>query len=61
MPNVRAWMWLAVVALLVISGCMARGAAGRAQPPQPTNVAQWLAIVVVVVGLWWVAIKILRG
>jgi hypothetical protein len=40
---------------------MARGAAARAQLPQPTSFAQWAAIVVVVLGLWWIGLKILRG
>jgi hypothetical protein len=40
---------------------MGRGAARAAQLPQPTNMAQWLAIAVVVIGLWWIALKILRG
>ena len=54
--------WLAAVAVLValLAGC--RGAAGRAAAlPQPTDFAQWLAIAVFVIGIWWVALKILRG
>ena len=54
-------LWLSATLLLFASGCMARGAAARAQLPQPTNFAQWLAIVVVVLGLWWIGLKILRG
>ena len=49
------------LALVFVSGCMRAGAARSAQLPQPTNFAQWLAIAVVVIGLWWVALKILRG
>jgi hypothetical protein len=54
-------LWILVGALAVIaSGC--RGAAGRAAAlPQPTDFAQWLAIAVFVIGIWWVAFKILRG
>ena len=38
------------------------GAAGRAAAlPQPQDFAQWLAIAVFVIGIWWVAMKILRG
>jgi hypothetical protein len=48
--------------LLLVSGCMGRGAAGRAAAlPQPTDFAQWLAIAVFVIGIWWVAMKILKG
>ncbi len=49
------------LATLFLSACIGRGAASRAQLPQPTNFAQWLAIVVVVAGLWWIGLKILRG
>lgn len=54
-------LWLLeVLALALVAGC--RGAAGRAAAlPQPTDFAQWLAIAVFVIGLWWVALKILRG
>jgi hypothetical protein len=46
--------------MVCVSGC--RGAAGRAAAlPQPTDFAQWLAIAVFVIGIWWVAVKILRG
>ena len=55
------WLWLSAIVLVSLSGCMGRGAAARAQLPQPTNIAQWLAIVVVVGGLWWIGLKILRG
>ncbi len=53
-------LWLSPFVLLGLSGC-ARGAARAAQLPQPTNFAQWLAIAVVVLGLWWIGLKILRG
>jgi len=53
-------LWTIAVALTLLSGC--RGAAGRAAPlPQPTDLAQWVAIAVFVIGIWWVAFKILRG
>ena len=52
---------LATVLLLVLAGCRG-GAAGRAAAlPQPTDFAQWLAIALFVIGIWWVALKILRG
>jgi len=58
------WVWPIAAALLLVSGCMGvgRGAAGRAAAlPQPTDFATWLAIAVFVIGIWWVAVKILRG
>jgi hypothetical protein len=55
-------LWLLAGGILLVSGCMGRGAAGRAAAlPQPTDFAQWLAIGVFVIGIWWVALKILRG
>jgi len=45
--------------LVLLTGCMRAGAARAVQLPQPTNLAQWLAIAVIVIGLWWVALKIL--
>lgn len=56
----RLWVLAGTLALLT-TGCMRAGAARAAQLPQPTNFAQWLAIAVVVIGLWWIALKILRG
>jgi len=57
-----AWrLWASLLPLLLTTACIGRGAAARAQIPQPTNFAMWLAIAVVVIGLWWAAIKILRG
>ena len=55
-------LWLLAASTLALGGCMGRGAAGRAAAlPQPTDFAQWLAIGVFVIGIWWVAMKILRG
>jgi hypothetical protein len=55
-------LWLLASTLLLVTGCMGRGAAGRAAAlPQPTDMAQWLAIAVFVIGIWWAALKILRG
>lgn len=52
---------LAMLSLLMLAGCRG-GAAGRAAAlPQPTDFAQWLAIAVFVLGIWWIALKILRG
>jgi len=60
---VSSWrLRLVASALVFLSGCMGRGAVGRAAPlPQPTDFAQWVAIAVFVIGIWWVALKILRG
>lgn len=59
MAGAAVWILAGALALLV-TAC--RGAAGRAAPlPQPTDLGQWLAIVVFVIGIWWVALKILRG
>ena len=56
----RRWLVPTLAVLLLSAGC--RGAAGRAAPlPQPTDFAQWIAIAVFVIGIWWVALKILRG
>jgi hypothetical protein len=55
------WVSLGVLIMLSASGCLGRGAAARAQLPQPTSFAQWAAIAVVVLGLWWIGLKILRG
>jgi hypothetical protein len=57
-----ARLWLLSSTLVLVSGCMGRGVAGRAAAlPQPTDMAQWLAIAVFVIGIWWAAVKILRG
>lgn len=54
-----ARLWLSVVTMLLVVGCRG-GAAARAAPlPQPTDLAQWLAIAVFVIGIWWVAFKML--
>jgi hypothetical protein len=52
-----------LMALSVLAATACRGgAAGRAAPlPQPQDLAQWIAIAVFVIGIWWVALKILRG
>ncbi len=57
----KRWLWLSTAVLLSTTACIGRGAAARAQLPQPTNIAQWLAIAVVVGALWWIGLKILRG
>jgi hypothetical protein len=55
-------VWLLAGMLVLVTGCMGRGAAGRAAAlPQPTDFAQWLAIAVFVIGIWWAAIKIFKG
>ena len=52
---------LLALSLLAVTACRG-GAAGRAAAlPQPQDFAQWLAIAVFVIGIWWIAMKILRG
>jgi hypothetical protein len=54
--------WLILLPLLIVAAACRGGAAARAAPlPQPTSIAQWLAIAVFVIGIWWLAMKILRG
>ena len=54
----RALFASALLMVLVV-GCRG-GAVGRAAAlPQPTDMAQWLALAVFVIGIWWVAFKIL--
>jgi hypothetical protein len=60
MTSVRG-VWLAAFSALLLAGCRG-GAASRAAPlPQPQNMAQWVAIAVFVIGIWWLAAKITRG
>jgi hypothetical protein len=55
-------LWLIALGLALITTACRGGAAGRAAAlPQPTDLGQWLAIAVFVIGIWWVALKILRG
>jgi hypothetical protein len=52
---------LATLAVLLLAGCRG-GAVGRAAAlPQPTDLGQWLAIAVFVIGIWWLVLKITRG
>lgn len=52
-------LWFAALLTLLLVACRG-GAAGRAAPlPQPQNLGQWLAIAVFVIGIWWVALKIM--
>jgi hypothetical protein len=56
----RNAVWPSVIAVMLLTAC--RGAAGRAAPlPHPTDLAGWLALAVFVIGIWWLAFKILRG
>ena len=60
--TMRPWLLTSTLLLFIVSGCVGRGAAGRAAAlPQPTSLAQWLAIAVFVIGIWWIAMKILKG
>jgi hypothetical protein len=50
--------WFAALSLVLLAGCRG-GAAGRAAAlPQPTDLGQWLAIAVFVIGIWWAVLKI---
>jgi hypothetical protein len=51
---------LVLVLTVLAAGCRG-GMAGRAPPPHPTDFVGWLAIVVCMVGGWWLLLKILRG
>jgi len=58
-----AWLarWWPLLGVLLLTACRG-GAAARAAPlPHPDNLAQWVAIAVFVIGIWWAAVKILRG
>ncbi len=55
----RGWWWL-VGSLVLLTGCRG-GARGAAPLPMPTDLAQWIALAVFVFGIWWVAMKILKG
>ena len=57
-----ARVWLATLSVLLIAGCRGAGVAARAAPlPHPDSLGGWLALAVFVFGLWWIALKILRG
>jgi len=49
-----------VGSLVLLTGCRG-GARGAAPLPMPTDLAQWIALAVFVFGIWWVAMKILKG
>ena len=55
------WLWLALLPVLLLASTACRGgaAARAAALPQPTDLGQWIAIAVFVIGIWWVAFKIL--
>jgi hypothetical protein len=57
----RLALWLEVALLVLCAGCRAGGAARSARLPEPHDLATWLATAVFVLGLWWIALKILRG
>jgi len=51
-----------LIAVMLLTMACRGGAAGRAAPlPHPTDLAGWLALAVCIIGLWWLAFKILRG
>ena len=52
-------LFTSALLLVLVAGCRG-GAAGRAAAlPQPTDMGQWLAIAVFVIGIRWVVFKIL--
>ncbi len=55
-------VWLSTLALLLVVGCRGAGAAGRAAAlPHPTDLGGWIALAVVIFGLWWILLKVVRG
>jgi hypothetical protein len=58
----RLWPTAIALTLALVAAACRGGAAGRAAAlPHPTDLAQWLALAVFVIGIWWVALKIFRG
>lgn len=56
------WTRLAPLLLLVlVTGCRGGGRGAAAPLPMPQDFAQWLAIAVFVIAIWWAAMKILKG
>jgi len=54
--------WPVLIAVMLLTMACRGGAAGRAAPlPHPTDLAGRLALAVCIIGLWWLAFKILRG
>ena len=54
-------LWLATLALVLMTGCRG-GAAARAAPlPHPTDLAGWIALAVFIFGIWWILLKVIRG
>ena len=55
-------VWLATLSLLFIVGCRGGGAAARAAAlPHPTDLGGWIALAVVIFGMWWILLKVVRG
>jgi hypothetical protein len=55
-------LWLATIGLLLVVGCRGAGAAGRAAAlPHPTDLGGWIALAVIIGGLWWILLKVVRG
>jgi hypothetical protein len=58
----RLWPAAMAFSLALLTAACRGGMAGRAAAlPHPTDFAQWLALGVFVIGIWWVALKIFRG
>ncbi len=53
-------VWLVALLVSLTAGCRG-GARGAAPLPMPTDLAQWVAIALFVFGIWWLAMKILKG
>jgi ABC-type uncharacterized transport system permease subunit len=55
-------LWLATLSLLLVVGCRGGGAAARAAAlPHPTDLGGWIALAVVIFGLWWILLMVVRG
>jgi hypothetical protein len=55
-------LWLATLALLLVVGCRGGGAASRAAAlPHPTDLGGWIALAVIIFGMWWILLKVVRG
>jgi hypothetical protein len=50
-----------LLVLVLLTGCRGGGRGAAAQLPMPQDITQWLAIAVFVIGIWWAAMKILKG
>jgi len=55
-------LWLATFSLLLVVGWRGGGAAARAAAlPHPTDLGGWIALAVIIGGMWWILLKVVRG